>query len=68
MNDFESRGVENRTLESGILIAADDQSVQSGGLHAGTDVSVTAIDFFLTWQNDLSGYLLTPHNSAAERA
>ena len=58
MNDFESGGVENSTLESGILIAADDESVQSSGLHAGTNVFVTAIDFFLAWQNVLSGCLL----------
>src|SRR6202521_5032586 len=58
MNDLESGRVEDGALESSVLIAADDESVQPGGLHAGTNVSVTAIDFFLTWQNDLSGYLL----------
>jgi hypothetical protein len=53
MNDFESGGVENRAFEPSVLIAADDESVQSGGLHAGADVFVTAIDFFRTWQKDL---------------
>src|ERR1700675_1356788 len=55
MNDFESGGVEDRALESRVLIAADDESVHAGGLHAGTNVLVPAIDFFLTWQNVLSG-------------
>src|SRR6266852_6395879 len=58
MNDFESGCVEDRALEPGILTAADDESVQSAGLHAGANVFVTAIDFLLAWQNDLSGYLL----------
>jgi hypothetical protein len=53
MDNLESGRVENRAFESSVLIAADDQSVQSGGLHAGADVLVTAIDFFRTWQKDL---------------
>jgi hypothetical protein len=51
MNNLESGGVEDRALESRVLIAADDESVQSGSLHARADVLVPAIDFFLTWQN-----------------
>jgi hypothetical protein len=52
MNDFESRRVEDRTFESGLLVAANDESVQSGGLHPRADVLETAIDLLLTWQND----------------
>jgi hypothetical protein len=55
MNDFESGGVENGPLESSVLTAADDEGVELRGLHAGPNVFVTAIDFFLTRQNDLSG-------------
>ena len=67
MNDFESGGVENRALESSVLIAADDESVESRGLHAPADVLVAAIDFFLAWQ-DGPQRLLTPHSSAAVSA
>jgi hypothetical protein len=55
MNDFESGGVENGSFESSVLTAADDEGVQPCGLHAGPNVFVTAIDFFLTRHNDLSG-------------
>jgi hypothetical protein len=55
VDDFEAGGVEDRAFESGVLIAADDQGVESGGLHPGTDVFVTAIDLFRTWQSDLGG-------------
>ena len=47
MNDFESGGVEDRTFESRVLIAADYESVESRGSHARANVFVTAIDFFL---------------------
>src|SRR5208282_58967 len=58
MNNLESRGVKDRALESGVLIAADDERIQTGGLHPRPNVFVTAIDFFLTWQTALSGYSL----------
>jgi hypothetical protein len=50
MDDFEAGSVKDRAFESGVLIAADDQGIESSGLHAGTDVFVAAIDFFLSWQ------------------
>src|SRR5271166_981028 len=68
MNDLESGGVEDGALESSILIPADHEGVQLGSLHPGTDVGISAIDFFLTWQNDLCAYSLTPHNPAAVSA
>jgi hypothetical protein len=54
MNNLESGGVKDGALESRILIAADDESVQSAGFHARADILVPAIDFFLTWQKALS--------------
>ena len=41
--------------QAGVLIAADDEGVEVGGLHPSADVFVAAIDFSLTWQSDLGG-------------
>jgi hypothetical protein len=68
MDDFETGRVENRSLKSRVLIATDNKRVQCGRLHAGANVPVSAINFFLTWQYDLSRYSLTSHNSAAVSA
>src|SRR5208282_405176 len=55
VDDFESGHIKDRALKPRILIAADDERVQSGCLHARANVLVAAIDFCLTWQDNLSG-------------
>jgi uncharacterized membrane protein len=50
VHNLESGRIENRALEARVLIAADNQGVQTSGRHARTNVLVTAINFRLTRQ------------------
>jgi hypothetical protein len=53
VNDFESRGVEDRAFKAGVLVAADNEGVKIVLLHPRADVSIAAIDFVLARQSDL---------------
>jgi hypothetical protein len=68
MNDFEAGCIEHCAFKSGVLISADDEHVESSGLHARTDVLVATIDLFLTWQSDLGGWSRLFHLSAPKGA
>ena len=49
VNNLEPRHVKHCALEAGVLVAADQQRVQSGLLHVRADVLVPSFNFFLTW-------------------
>src|SRR5262249_26363417 len=72
VHDLEARHIKDRAFESGVLVTADDQSVQPLGLHARANVGVTARNFLLTRQIVPPGRArnsyCTPHNSAATSA
>src|SRR5258708_210626 len=50
MYDFKPGNIENCTFEAGVLVAANDESVQVFTLHGITDILESPIDFCLAWQ------------------
>ena len=53
VHDLEARGVEDRALESGVLVAANDKCIDTLFAHGGADVVVAALNFRWTWQMNL---------------
>jgi hypothetical protein len=58
MHYFETRDVQNGTFKTRVLIAADDERVETRTLHSGTDIFVATIDFELAWQSVSGSFLL----------
>ena len=54
MNDFKIGDVANGALESGILIAADDEGVYVVRRHGGADVGIAAVDFTLRRHDEVA--------------
>jgi hypothetical protein len=50
MNDFKPGNIEDRAFETGVLVAANDESVQVFTLHGITDILESPVDFRLAWQ------------------
>jgi hypothetical protein len=50
MHNFKPGNVENRAFEAGVLVAANDESVQALALHGIADIFESPVDFRLTWQ------------------
>src|SRR5580704_18026429 len=71
INNFKTGDVQDSTFETRILIAADDERVETGTLHGSADVFVATIDFELAWQwlfSERSSLYCTPQSSAAVSA
>ena len=50
MDNLETGNVEDRALEAGVLVAADDQRIDILLAHGGANVVVAALDFGWTGQ------------------
>jgi hypothetical protein len=71
MHNFKTGDVQDSAFETRILIAADDERVETRTLHGSADVFVATIDFELAWQwlfSERSSLYCTPQSSAAVSA